>query len=34
MQPIPEGHPITPLTPEEIAEYGLPAEPAWLAHYK
>jgi hypothetical protein len=34
MQPIPAGHPITPLTPEEIAEYDLPAEPEWLSFYK
>jgi len=34
MEPIPEGHPMTLLTPEEIKQYDLPAEPAWVAYYK
>lgn len=34
MQPIPAGHPLTPLTAGEIAEYDLPAEPEWYSFYK
>jgi hypothetical protein len=34
MAPIPEGHPITPLTDAEIKKYGLPAEPDWVQHYR
>ena len=34
MQPIPEGHPMTLLTPEEIKEYDLPPAPDWLSFYK
>ena len=34
MAPIPPGHPVEPLTSDEIAKYGLPAAPEWLAYYK
>ncbi len=34
MSPIPEGHPITPLTDDEIKQYDLPAEPEWVSFYK
>ncbi|MCW5805662.1 MAG: hypothetical protein KIT31_25050 [Deltaproteobacteria bacterium] len=34
MAAIPLGHPIQVLSADEIAKYGLPAAPAWLAYYK
>ena len=34
MQPIEDGHPITPLTDAEIKELELPAEPEWASFYK
>ena len=34
MSPIPEGHPLTPLTPEEVAKLKLPTAPAWLSFYR
>jgi hypothetical protein len=34
MEPIPEGHPMTLLTPAEIKDYDLPAAPEWLSFYK
>lgn len=34
LQPIPAGHPITLLTPAEIAELHLPAAPDWLGYFK
>jgi hypothetical protein len=34
MEPIPEGHPMTLLTPEEIKKYGLPAKPEWVSYYE
>jgi len=34
MQPIPEGHPLTPLTPAEVKKMGLPNPPDWLAHFR
>lgn len=34
MAPIPLGHPVEVLSPEEVAKYGLPAAPEWLAYYK
>ncbi|MBA3461184.1 MAG: hypothetical protein H0T46_14565 [Deltaproteobacteria bacterium] len=34
MQPLDEGHPITPLTDAEIKQLELPAEPEWASFYK
>jgi hypothetical protein len=34
MQPIPAGHKVTPLTPDEVKQLGLPEPPDWLASYK
>jgi hypothetical protein len=34
MSPIPEGHALTPLTPEEVAKLKLPSAPEWLSFYR
>ena len=34
MSPIPEGHAVTLLTPEEVAKLKLPSAPAWLSFYR
>lgn len=34
MSPIPAGHPVTPLTTDEIKEYELPEAPDWMASYR
>ena len=34
MSPIPVGHAVTPLTPEEVAKLKLPSAPEWLSFYR
>jgi hypothetical protein len=34
MEPIPEGHPMTLLTPEEIKKYDLPDKPEWVSYFE
>jgi hypothetical protein len=34
MEPIPEGHPMTLLTADEIKDYDLPAKPEWVSYFE